>query len=259
MRPSRKASKKMKKKVLYLGIASLLCLSACATKENSVTESSSTEASVALGASLVTGTIDFQKLAEAQPLAIKAAKEEKIYSATNGVAKTQGLGDNAEEVESYRLYQVPESWQLQQVRGPQPTDYTYIASEDDMTFGVQLYTLDAYLTSPLSGGQVMTKDELAQFLKGDGQNFSQETTISIKDQEWQVGYEEKGENNAAKITFYRLENTGNYDDSLIVGAVIYPLSADNPDHERAVSATVSQLKTILYQVAYTRPTVVEAP
>lgn len=241
----------MKKKVYLVGFVALLCLSACGAKEKSVATPPVTETSTEASSQSATGAIDFQKLAEAQPLTIQTKKEQaKLYSATNGVVKTVGLGDSAEEEVSYRLYQVPESWQLDQVKQEiRPTDYTYRALEGGMAFGVQLYTLDTYRASPLSGGEVMKKDELAQRLKADGQNFIQETSISIDHQEWQVGYEEKPKNNAAKITFYRLENTGNFDDSVIVGAVIYPLSVDKSNHEEAVTTTVSQLKTILQQVA----------
>ncbi|MBF0777334.1 hypothetical protein [Streptococcus cuniculi] len=244
----------MKKRVLYLGLVALFCLSACGAKEKSEVTPPVTKTSTEASSQSATGAIDFQKLAEVQPLPIQTKKEQaKLYSATNGVVKNVGLGDS-EEV-SYRLYQVPEVWQIDHVKQEtRPTDYTYRAFEGGLSFGVQLYTLDVYMTSPLSGGEVMKKDELAQRLKADGQNFIQETSISIGDQEWKVGYEEKPENNAAKITFYRLENTGNFDDSLIVGAVIYPLSVKSSNHEEAVTTTVSQLKTILHQVAGKRET-----
>lgn len=246
----------MKKKVLYLVVAALLCLSACGEKGSSSTSSSVTEASLDLNSQLVpkSGTIDFQKLVEAAPRAIQTNKaQEKLYSAKNGVIKTVGAGDS-EEV-TYRLYQVPDTWQLEGVNSEtQPRDAVYRSFEGGLAFGVQVYSLDVYLTSPLSGGEVMKQEELAQRLKADGQNFIQESTVAIEDQEWRVGYEVNPDNNAAKITFYRLEDTGNYDDSVIVGAIIYPLSSEGLGYEEAVLTTVSQLKTILHQLAGQRET-----
>lgn len=246
---------KMKKSVLYLGIVSLLCLSACgAKKEEPVASEPVMEQNIWERSETQTGVIALQKIAEVEPRAIETSKEQaKLYSAKNGVMRTRGQGDVTEEEVSYRLYQVSDSWELDQVAGgAQPVTYVYKASESGLTCGVQLYTLDAYQTSPISGGEIMTKEELAQRLKTDGQNFIQETSVSINDQEWQVGYEVRSEKNIAQVTFYRLENTGNFDDSVIVGSVIYPLTSENINQEAAVTTTVSKLKTVLYQLAANR-------
>ncbi|MBF0787905.1 MULTISPECIES: hypothetical protein [unclassified Streptococcus] len=250
----------MKKRVLYVGIATLLCLSACGSKEEIESSNPVIEKNIWEQSQSTTGVIEFQKLAEAEARAFETTKEqEKLYSAKNGVMKTVGVGDGTEEEVSYRPYQIPDSWQPDQVDGgTQPMNYIYRVSENGLKMGVQLYTLNAYQTSPLSGGEIMKKEEVTQGLKADGQDFIQETSISINDQEWQVGYEVKPENKAAKITFYRLEDTGNFDDSVIVGSVVYPLSSEYLNQEETVMTTVSQLKTILYQVAANRQTEIVA-
>ncbi|MGT2742299.1 hypothetical protein [Streptococcus plurextorum] len=169
----------------------------------------------------------------------------RLAPADNGIVQTDLQGN---PIIHYRDYIYPSTWELYQSRIPD-ADIDYIAYGQHIQPIVQLYTLDAYEQSPLDGGEIHDIENLNEVMTRDGQYFQAITNIQIDDQEWYVGYEEKENNNTAKLTFYRLENTGNFDDSILVGAIIFPISAEGRDLESDLHTTIGYLKTVLYQLS----------
>lgn len=90
---------------------------------------------------------------------------------------------------------------------------------------------------------------MAEVLKEDGQNFIYETTAKIGKQTWQVGYQESTENNISALTFYRLENTGNFDDSLWVANVLFAYNIKELVEDTEPKELFGQVKMILEQIS----------
>ncbi|MBP9624032.1 MAG: glucose-6-phosphate isomerase, partial [Streptococcus sp.] len=117
------------------------------------------------------------------------------------------------------------------------------------TFMVQLYNINAFNQSPLEDGRNMTMDELAERMKETNHDFSEDTVVTIAGQEWQVGRQILEDQKLARLTFYRMESTGSYDDSVVVGAIYYSLDPGLDTDRTLLKKAIGQLKDVVYQIS----------
>lgn len=249
----------MKKILLLMGLSSLI-LSACG-KANTDSSSSSSTSTSELPSALsaleekkdpTVETLHYLANAERQvinptPPADESQKGHKIYAANNGVAETNEAG---EIKENFRYYDLPANWTL----NTENTEDETVAAVYDVTDGlsrfmVQLYNLNAFNKSPLEEGRNMTPEELEVRMTETNHVFSEKTTATIEGQEWQVGQALMVEQKMARITFYRMESTGAYDDSVVVGSIYYPLDSEGDLKRESLSTAIGQLKDVLYQIS----------
>lgn len=235
------------KRLMIFFLLSVMTLAGCAQEPRSTNPKDTTLSSEEFTKPGLTEK-EFRSFADSSktPIVADASEATNFAPASNGVMMTSI--DGTEQIR-YRTYPLPFEWQLHPNTRDAERDVVYIASNSTFQFIVQLYTLDAYTESPLDGGEIMTEKELAQRLKEDGRQFIYETEVSIDGETWQVGYEELPENNLLGLTFYRLEDTGNFDDSVIVASVIAPHNLLELKGEQGLTATIGQLKTILHSVS----------
>ena len=111
-----------------------------------------------------------------------------------------------------------------------------------------LYTLNAYDKSPFNGGEHYQESDLDDILEQDQQKFDYKTTVTIKDKTWHVGLTNSEKNNSAQLTFYYLENTGSFSDSILVGSLVFPLDSDASDAKEKIESSVAYLQNIIEQV-----------
>ena len=148
-----------------------------------------------------------------------------------------------------RPYKIPEDWKMHpSLTKDDRRDIGYRIMTPGMKGYVNLYTLEAYTTSPLKGGKLLTDKELEERLKSDRPTPIFQESIEIDGKQFQARYEVEPEHDTACLVFYRLEDTGNQDDSLLVGALYFPLERDQ-DLETAISQQVANLKGILSQLS----------
>lgn len=190
----------------------------------------------------------FQTFVEGKevPILSSESKETKLAPASNGVVETSI--DGKEKIR-YRKYPLPLKWELHPRTRDAERDVVYQISKNSQDFIVQLYTLDAYNESPLNDGEILTKKELAQRLRADGHKFIYETEVLIAGEKWQVGYEEVPDNNVMGLVFYRLENTGNFDDSVLVASILCSHNVLELGGEEPLKEVIGQVKTILKHVS----------
>ena len=53
----------------------------------------------------------------------------------------------------------------------------------------------------------------------------------------------------ARLTFYRMESTGAYDDSVVVGAIYYSLDPGLDTDRTLLKKAIGQLKDVVYQIS----------
>ena len=95
---------------------------------------------------------------------------------------------------------------------------------------------------------MLTDKELEERLKSDRPTPIFQESIEIDGKQFQARYEVEPEIDTACLVFYRLEDTGKQDDSVLVGALYFPLERDQ-DLETAISQQVGNLKGILSQLS----------
>lgn len=103
---------------------------------------------------------------------------------------------------------------------------------------------------PFNGGEHYQESDLDENLEQDQQKFDYKTTVTIKDKTWHVGLTNSEKNNSAQLTFYYLENTGSFSDSILVGSLVFPLDSDANDAKEKIESNVAYLKNILEQVTH---------
>lgn len=246
----------MKKTVVVMGLATCL-LAACGKSED--TSSSSTEGSLSTTLPVLEEKTDtsvdiLANLISAEPVAAnpnppadESQKAHKIHAASNWVAEKDEAG-NVKEY--FRYYDVPASWSI---NAENTTDETmaavYDVKEGQSTFMVQLYMLNAFTVSPLENGVNMNDQELEARMLESQHTFVEKTTVTIEGQEWKVGRQLMTDQQMARITFYRMENTGSYDDSVVVGTIYYPLSSADDKDRSSLRLAIGQLKDVVYQLS----------
>ncbi|MYN69127.1 glucose-6-phosphate isomerase [Streptococcus suis] len=250
----------MKKSLVLMGLLSLF-LTACGGKEQTSSSQQSSSSGEEFSATLPilqekedTSNEKLDVLANAEtivvnpnPPADETQKGHKIHAANNGVAEQD---ENGNIKEYFRYYDVPSTWTMNVENTEDETLMAvYDVKEGASTFMVQFYTINAFNQSPLEDGRNMTMDELAERMKETNHDFSEETVVTIAGQEWQVGRQILSDQKLARLTFYRMESTGSYDDSVVVGAVYYSLDAGLDKDRTLLKTTIGQLKDVVYQIS----------
>lgn len=247
------------KKVMFCLCLGLAFVTACANQSSSTTTSSSK--AVVTEVEKVTKAMkedkseegglsqeEFEEFADAalQVLEAQTVTAARIAPANNGVMKTSI--DGTEQVD-YRTYQRPSDWEVHPRTADPERDVVYTVSHGGLDYIIMFYPLNAYASSPLDGGDHLTDSQVADVLEKDGQDFIYETTTKIGDQTWNVGYQEVPENTISGLTFYRLENTGNFDDSLWVANVLFAYNIKGLVEDTEPQELIGQVKAILEQVS----------
>lgn len=181
------------------------------------------------------------------PPADETQKAHKIHAANNGVAEQD---ENGNIKEYFRYYDVPSTWTINVENTEDETLMAvYDVKEGASTFMVQLYNINAFNQSPLEDGRNMTMDELAERMKETNHDFSEDTVVTIAGQEWQVGRQILSDQKLARLTFYRMESTGSYDDSVVVGAIYYSIDSGLDTDRTLLKKAIGQLKDVVYQIS----------
>ncbi|HFI0505520.1 TPA: glucose-6-phosphate isomerase [Streptococcus suis] len=250
----------MKKSLVLMGLLSLF-LTACGGKEQTSSSQQSSSSGEEFSATLPilqekedTSNEKLDVLANAEtnvvnpnPPADETQKAHKIHAANNGVAEQD---ENGNIKEYFRYYDVPSTWTINVENTEDGTLMAvYDVKEGASTFMVQLYTINAFNQSPLEDGRNMTMDELAERMKETNHDFSEDTVVMIAGQEWQVGRQILSDQKLARLTFYRMESTGAYDDSVVVGAIYYSLDPGLDTDRTLLKKAIGQLKDVVYQIS----------
>ncbi len=250
----------MKKSLVLMGLLSLF-LTACGGKEQTSSSQQSSSSGEEFSATLPilqekedTSNEKLDVLANGEinvvnpnPPADETQKAHKIHSANNGVAEQD---ENGNIKEYFRYYDVPSTWTINAENTEDETLMAvYDVKEGASTFMVQLYNINAFNQSPLEDGRNMTMDELAERMKETNHDFLEDTIVMIAGQEWQVGRQILSDQKLARLTFYRMESTGAYDDSVVVGAIYYSLDPGLDTDRTLLKKAIGQLKDVVYQIS----------
>ncbi|WP_241154195.1 hypothetical protein ACFSN5_06015 [Streptococcus tangpeifui] len=198
---------------------------------------------------------DFKKLAQVEEKAVQdnepadpKQKSHQLASAPNGFSRTDGSG---KALIDWRYYDIPNTWILDSSRTKDgQRDVTYEASSGDPQIYALLYTLNAYDKSPFDGGKHYADSDLDTILEQDQQKFNYKTTVTIRDKTWHVGLTNSKKDKFAQLTFYYMENTGSFSDSILVGSLVFPLNSDASDFDEKLNTNIGYLKNILEQVTH---------
>lgn len=249
----------MKKIIVSIGLAGLL-LAGCgqAVKETKKSTSSSGEE---LSATLpvlqekhdttneqLTVLVNVEKIsANNNPPADETQKGHKIHAANNGVAVKDSHGNIKE---FFRYYDVPSTWTINKENTQDEAMIAvYEAKEGSSNYMVQLYNINAFDKSPLESGRNMTAEELEARMIETNHSFNEKTIVTIDGQQWNVGRQFIPDKKLARLTFYRMESTGSYDDSVVVGSVYYSLDPGSDKDRTNLKTVIGQLKDVVYQIS----------
>ena len=189
----------------------------------------------------------FKTLLKVEATAIDKGQDKIFESSKNWMYETVDGKESPKPTE--RPYKIPEDWKMHpSLTKDDRRDIGYRIMTPGMKGYVNLYTLEAYTTSPLKGGKLLTDKELEERLNSDRPTPIFQESIEIDGKQFQARYEVEPEHDTACLVFYRLEDTGNQDDSLLVGALYFPLERDQA-LETAISQQVANLKGILSQLS----------
>ncbi|HFI2430801.1 glucose-6-phosphate isomerase [Streptococcus sp. 2022WUSS037] len=247
----------MKKTLVCIGLCSLL-LAGCGEKtENKGTDPSGADFSTQLPIlkekqDTTNETMNVLANAplvvvNANPPADETQKGHKIYAANNGVAEKD---ENGNIKEYFRYYDVPSTWTINAENTQDETvAAVYDVKEGSSNYMVQLYNINAFNQSPLEDGRNMTPEELEARMLETNHSFSEKTVVTINGQEWQVGRQLLTDQKLARLTFYRMESTAAYDDSVVVGSIYYSLDPGTDKDRTNLKKVIGQVKDVVYQIA----------
>ena len=125
----------------------------------------------------------------------------------------------------------------------------YDVKEGANNYMVQLYNINAFNKSPLEEGVNMNEEELAARMAETNHNFIEQSVVTINDQEWKAGRQIMNDQKMARLTFYRMESTGEYDDSVVVGSIYYSLDPGLDKDRTALKKAIGQLKDVVYSLS----------
>ncbi|MET3558006.1 DNA-binding TFAR19-related protein (PDSD5 family) [Streptococcus rupicaprae] len=247
------------KKYFYLSLCGILLLTACA-KQSEKESSSMQEEKAAKSASESQSTPSeetksnaltkaaFEQLISVPLVKVDSTKvtDYQLASANNGVIKTSI--DGKEQI-AYRLYQVPDHWELFPGKAVEDRQIAYLLTLEQVQVAVPLSVENAYTSSPLDGGEVASLEEVDAWIE-ENNPVVHKSVIDIDGQEWQVVYShDEGDSNASGLLFYRLENTGNFDDSLLMASLIFPANIEELGGLDQLKEPIGELKHVLAQLA----------
>lgn len=247
----------MKKTLVCIGLCSLLLAGCGEKKENKGTNPSGADFSTQLPIlkeQKDTSNESMNVLANAPLVVVNATppadetqKGHKMHAANNGVAEKDEAGNIKEY---FRYYDVPATWTINAENTEDETiAAVYDVKEGGNQFLIQLYNLNAFNKSPLEEGRNMTPEELEARMAETNHSFVEKTIVTINGQEWQVGRQILKNQNMGRISFYRMESTGAYDDSVVVGSVYYTLKTETDPDRKSLQIVIGQLKDVLYQMS----------
>ncbi|HFI0794733.1 TPA: glucose-6-phosphate isomerase [Streptococcus suis] len=247
----------MKKTLVCIGLCSLLLAGCGEKKENKGTNPSGADFSTQLPIlkeQKDTSNESMNVLANAPLVVVNATppadetqKGHKIHAANNGVAEKDEAGNIKEY---FRYYDVPATWTINAENTEDETiAAVYDVKEGGNQFLIQLYNLNAFNKSPLEEGRNMTPEELEARMAETNHSFVEKTIVTINGQEWQVGRQILKNQNMGRFSFYRMESTGAYDDSVVVGSVYYTLKTETDPDRKSLQIVIGQLKDVLYQMS----------
>lgn len=95
----------------------------------------------------------------------------------------------------------------------------------------------------------MTPEELEARMLETNHAFVEKTIVTINGQEWNVGRQILKEQKMMRLSFYRMESTGAYDDSVVVGSLYYSLDPGLDKDRANLLKTIGYLKDIVYQLS----------
>ena len=189
----------------------------------------------------------FKTLLKVEPTAIDKGQDKIFESSKNWMYEAVDGKEPPKPTE--RPYKIPEDWKLQpSLTKDDRRDVGYRIMTPGMKGYVNLYTLEAYATSPLKGGKLITEKELQERIESDQEDALFQDKLEIDGKQFQARYEVEPNQGMACLVLYRLEDTGKEDDSVLVGALYFPLERDQ-DLETAISQQVANLKGILSQLS----------
>ncbi|WP_155961918.1 glucose-6-phosphate isomerase [Streptococcus ruminantium] len=249
----------MKRIMLCIGLASLL-LTGCgqAAKETKKSTSSSGEE---LSATLpvlqekqdttneqLNVLANIEKVAaNSNPPADETQKGHKIHAANNGVAVKD---QNGNVKEFFRYYDVPSTWTINKENTQDETVVAvYDVKEGSSNYMIQLYNINAFNKSPLEEGRNMTAEELETRMTETNHSFNEKTIVAIDGQQWNVGRQFIPDKKLARLTLYRMESTGSYDDSVVVGSIYYSLDPGSDKDRTNLKTVIGQLKDVVHQIS----------
>lgn len=249
----------MRKLLISVGLCSLL-LVGCGEKTEEVkknTSSSGEELSTTLPIlqeKQDTTNEQLNVLANAETLVVNAnppvdesQKPYKLHAANNGVAEKD---ENGNIKEFFRYYDIPATWTVStENTANDNVSAVYDVKEDSSNYIVQLYNLNAFDKSPLEEGRNMTPEELEARMLETNHAFVEKTIVTINGQEWNVGRQILKEQKMMRLSFYRMESTGAYDDSVVVGSLYYSLDPGLDKDRANLKKTIGYLKDIVYQLS----------
>lgn len=247
----------MKKTLVCIGLFSLFLAGCGEKKENTGTNPSGADFSTQLPIlkeKQDTSNETMNVLANApvvvvnaNPPADPAQKGHKIHAANNGVAEKDEAGNIKEY---FRYYDVPATWTINAENTEDETiAAVYDVKTNSSNFMVQLYNINAFNTSPLEEGRNMTPEEQEARMAETNHSFIEKTIVTFNGQEWQVGRQIMKDKKMARITFYRMESTGAYDDSVVVGSIYYSLDPGMDKDRTNLKKTIGELKDVLYNIS----------
>lgn len=249
----------MKKIILSIGLCGLL-LAGCGKAEQE-TKSSTSPSGEEVSATLPilkekqdTTNEQLTVLANAEKVAVadqnptdETEKAHKLHAANNGVAERD---ENGNIKEYYRYYDVPSTWTINEENTQDETTVAvYDAKEGTSNYVIQLYNINAFDKSPLEDGRNMTAEELEARMTETNHAFNEKMLVTIEDQEWNVGRQFLTDQKLGRLTFYRMESTASYDDSVVVGSVYYSLDPGLDKDRTNLKKVIGQLKDVVYQIA----------
>lgn len=260
VRPGMKLNKKgnnVKKSILLLALFSVILVGCGQKKENTGTNPSGDDFSTQLPIlkeKQDTTNEQFNVLVNVPVVAVndnppadETQKGHKIHAANNGVAERD---ENGNIKENWRYYDVPANWTINKENTEDETlAAVYDVKEGANNYMVQLYNINAFNKSPLEEGVNMNEEELAARMAETNHNFIEQSVVIINDQEWKAGRQIMNDQKMARLTFYRMESTGEYDDSVVVGSIYYSLDPGLDKDRTALKKAIGQLKDVVYSLS----------
>lgn len=182
----------------------------------------------------------------------KFTSEHILLTSMNGISKIVGIGPDAKEMVGYKTYKVPENWIDTGRTDDSEVDVIWELPESELGMGfVELYMLPGYVGDPIEGGEHLKNENLKSLLQADKVHLDDTQEIEIDGEKWYIGTEYNKIGNSFRTVLYRLENTGNFSDSVIIGYHIG--SANNiSDNAQLYDQMISDLMRVMSSFSETK-------
>lgn len=182
----------------------------------------------------------------------KFTNEHILLTSMNGISKIVGIGPDAKEMVGYKTYKVPENWIDSGRTDDSEVDVIWELPESELGMGyVELYMLPGYVGDPIEGGEHLENENLTSLLQADKVHLDDTQEIEMDGKMWYIGTEYNKIGNSFRTVLYRLENTGDFSDSVIIGYHIGSANkiADNP---QLYHQTIADLMRVMSSFSETK-------